>query len=330
MEIWARASDVPKDFSPTVVTIGIFDGMHRGHQAVLTETVDTAKELGCKSLVLTFDPHPRQIHDPDCDLHLVTSVQDRLERLEGFGVDGVVVEHYDKEYARLSAHDFVQQELVGKLHAHAIVVGADARFGAGNEGDVRFLQRIGAQLGVVVRVVDDLASHEGRRWSSTWVRELLARGDVEGAWRILGRPHRIRGIVRHGYKRGRELGFPTANLYGENLGELPADGVYAGWLIRQVAGTKAAEYLPAAISIGLNPQFGAEQRTVEAHVLGRADLNLYDEAIAIDFIEYLRPMMKMNSVEELLSQMDDDLRRSAQALGVPVSHRVNPAEVTAR
>ncbi|MFC5383982.1 bifunctional riboflavin kinase/FAD synthetase [Arcanobacterium hippocoleae] len=330
MQIWYQESDIPVDYENTAITIGIFDGVHLGHGRVLAQTVAVAREKGLKALALTFQPHPRLVHQPDTDLHLITSLEDRLERLEAAGMDAVYVQHYDLPFAATEPRDFIENLLVKTLRAKAIIVGQDTRFGRNNSGDGKLLQEIGADLGIDVHIIADFCDASGRRWSSTWVRDLLAAGDVGGAAKVLGRPHRIRGVVEHGFKRGRELGFPTANLSGDNLGEVPAQGVYAGWLVQEVPGAKAVIKLPAAISIGMNPQFAGERVTVEAHVLGRADLNLYGQEIAIDFIEYLRPMQKFASVAQLLAQMDEDLRKCALVLGVPVSCRVNPADVTAK
>ncbi|MFY9263485.1 MAG: bifunctional riboflavin kinase/FAD synthetase [Actinomycetaceae bacterium] len=330
MHIWNSAAEIPADLTASVLTIGIFDGVHRGHYAILAETVRQARERGMFSVALTFDPHPVNVHRPDMDVHLITSLADRLERLESAGLDGVLVQPYTLEYAQTEAEDFVRDQLMGELKARVIVVGEDVRFGRNNAGDGTLLQKLGEKFGIDVILIDDLRDEEdGRRFSSTWVRELLEKGNVREAARILGRPHRVRGAVQHGFKRGREMGFPTANLPGEGIGEIPADGVYAGWLVRQIPRSRATVHLPAAISIGTNPQFDGQQRTVEAHVLGRSDLNLYGEEIAIDFIDYVRPMLKLGSVEELLKQMDNDLRSCAEILGVPVAGRVNPDDVTA-
>ncbi|MDY5585299.1 MAG: bifunctional riboflavin kinase/FAD synthetase [Arcanobacterium sp.] len=328
MQIWRNPEEIPHEFGETVVTVGIFDGMHKGHRAVLGAAVKLARETGRKSVALTFDPHPQLVHHPDSNLKLVTSLSDRLSRLEAAGVDAVYVQHYNLEYAQASPAEFIEQQLVGQLKAKAVVVGEDVRFGKDNAGDGAYLISKGAELGVSVVLVSDLCDERGRRWSSTWIRDLLAQGDVAQAAQILGRYHRIRGVVQHGFKRGRELGFPTANLSGDELGEVPADGVYAGWLVTSVPGAAATVHLPAAISIGTNPQFAGEQRTVEAHVLGRSDLDLYGQEIALDFVEFLRPMLTFSSLDELLDQMDEDLRNCAQVLGVPVAHRLEPGAVT--
>ncbi|MFP7706969.1 bifunctional riboflavin kinase/FAD synthetase [Trueperella sp. LYQ141] len=314
---------------PSVVTIGIFDGFHKGHHAIVQETVRIARERSIPAVALTFEPHPRAVHCPEHQLPMITTLADRLSRLEAAGIDIVVIQKYDLAYAQTTPEAFIRDQLIGQLGAQAIVVGTDVRFGRDNAGDGEFLRNYCQNYGVDVYLLADLVSGSGRRYSSTWIRELLDAGNVRKAAKILGRPHRLRGVVQHGFKRGRELGFPTANLPSDGIGEVPCDGVYAGWLVRMVPDSTATVLLPAVISIGSNPQFNATQRTVEAHVLGRSDLNLYGEDIAIDFVDYVRPMMKMDSVEQLLTQMDDDLRKTAQILGVPVSYRVNPSDVTA-
>lgn len=314
---------------PSVVTIGIFDGVHKGHNAILNETVKQARELGYDAVALTFDPHPRHVHRPDVEMPLITTMDDRLNMLEAAGIDVVVIQEYDLDYASTTPEDFIDHQLIEKLGAKAVVVGEDVRFGKMNAGDGAFLCNYGGDR-IDVTLIDDLGAGSGRRYSSTWIRELLNQGNVRKAAKILGRPHRLRGVVEHGFKRGRELGFPTANLPGEGVGEVPRDGVYAGWIVRSLPDSTATVHLPAAISIGTNPQFDGDVRTVEAHALGRADLNLYGEEIAIDFVDYVRPMLKLDSVDALQEQMDDDLRKAAEILGVPVSYRVNPEDVTAR
>lgn len=328
IDVWRRPEDIPSGLVGTAVTIGVFDGVHKGHRAVLRETVRQAKARGLVSVALTFDPHPASVHSGQ-SVHLVSTLGDRIDRLAAAGIDAVYVQRYTLGYARATPREFFEDQLVGELRARVVVVGEDVRFGRRNEGDGAVLAELGKEKGVEVTLVSDLTAPEGRRWSSTWVRELLAAADVAGAARVLGRRHRIRGEVVHGFQRGRAIGFPTANLAGDDLGEVPADGVYAGWLVRSVEGARAAEYLPAAISVGTNPHFEGTERTVEVHVLGRSDLNLYGESIAVDFVEYLRPMLSFDSLEGLLGQMDEDLRNTAEILGVPTAGRVDPASVTA-
>lgn len=327
LQIWEGLAEIPAG-QASVVTIGVFDGLHRGHQKLIERTVRRAQEQNLPAVVVTFDPHPLTLHRPDLRVQLITSVADRLDGMEAMGVDATLVEPYCAELAAQTAEEFVYRYFVEALGVQLLVVGEDVRLGRKNAGDASLLVELGKKWGFEVEVVTDICSPEGRRWSSTWVREALLDGDVAEAARVLGRHHRLRGEVVHGFKRGRALGFPTANLAANGIGVVPADGVYAGWLVRWV-GEHGTEHLPAAISVGTNPQFSAENRTVEAHVLGRADLDLYGQEIAIDFVERLRPMQKFESLDALTSQMDEDLRRTARVLRVPVSGRVDPALVTA-
>lgn len=346
MQVWYGPEQVPStlagpDGTGSVVTIGVFDGVHRGHQAILERVVARAHETGTGevrplAVAVTFDPHPARVHRPDSHLELVASLADRLEGLAASGLDAVLVIHYTLDFADQSPEDFVRTWFEELLGARAVVVGDDVRFGRGNGGDADTLTRIGREDGVDVEIVSDVLSPEGRRWSSTWVRELLETGDVAGAAGVLGHPHRLRGTVVHGLRRGRELGFPTANLDAASVGVVPPDGVYAGWLVREPGSgeTRGAreERLPAAISVGTNPTFDdVPERTVEAYVLGRADLDLYGEVVAIDLVEHLRPMLAFDGLEPLLTQMDQDVRDAARALGVPEpeSLRVRPEDVTA-
>lgn len=329
MDIWNSLTQVPGGVT-SVATIGIFDGVHLGHRRILTRVVERAGVLGVRGVALTFDPHPATLHAPEAGIELIMPLPDRLNALAAVGIDATLVEPYTWELASFRAEDFVRTYFVEALGARVVVVGRDVRFGRDNEGDLETLEELGKRYGFAVDVVDDVHETEAdRRYSSTWVRQLLARGDVEAAARVLGHPYRLRGEVVHGFARGRTLGFPTANLRAGEVGMVPADGVYAGWLIVPVEGTGAVAALPSAISVGTNPQFSGTQRTVEAHVLGRSDLNLYGTSVAIDFIKRLRGMVRLDSVEELQVQMDDDLRASADVLGVPPAGRVDPGAVTA-
>ena len=329
MRVWYSLADIPGN-EAAVVTIGNFDGMHNGHKKVIGTCVDRAHKLGVDAVAITFDPHPIQVHRPEEGLELISPLRDRLDAMAAAGLDATLVAHYDASVFSLEADEFAYEYLVERCGAREVVVGEDFRFGRGNSGTIDTLRALGRQYGFDVLTVTDIEAPEGRRWSSSWVRELLSAGDVSGAARVLGHLHRIRGSVCHGFKRGRALGFPTANLSGDVEGVIPADGVYAGWVVRAVPGTQSAEFLPAAISVGSNPQFNGEERTVEAHVLGRSDLNLYGERIAVTFVSRIRPMQSFDSLDELLSRMDDDLRQTACVLGIGVTGRVDPDSVTAR
>jgi len=311
---WSDLRDVPPGFGPSVVTIGNFDGVHRGHRAVLQHVVDAARAAGLRSVAVTFDPHPLAVLYPDRAPQPLSTTEHKLELLAAAGIDAVLVMPFTHELAQWSPRRFVQEALVDALGAKEVVVGSDTRFGYRNAGDVDTLRELGAELGFTVQVVADLGRRgEERRWSSTWIRELIAAGDVAAATEVLGRPHRVTGTVVHGDHRGREMGYPTANLAPDAVGAVPADGVYAGWLVR----TESGERLPAAISVGTNPTFeGRRDRRVEAYVLDRVDLDLYGEVVAVEFVERLRPTVKFEGMDALMRQMADDVTRCREVLGV--------------
>ncbi|MDO5701187.1 MAG: bifunctional riboflavin kinase/FAD synthetase [Bowdeniella nasicola] len=307
-----------------VATLGMFDGVHRGHLAVLAVAREEADRRGVPLTVLTFDPHPVKVHRPEHYLTEVTTLEHRTDLLRAAGADDVRIVPYTLEFAQQSPAEFTRNYFVNALKAVCVVEGEDVRFGQGNSGDAARLRELGAAQGFDVLIVSDLLDPvSGRRWSSTWVREALLAGDVREAAYVLGRPHRVRGIVEHGQKRGRELGFPTANVHAHGVGVVPKDGVYAGWL--HVEG----ERLPAAISVGTNPHFDGVRRTVEAHVLGRADLNLYGDEVEVEFTDRIRDMLSFDSLEGLLTEMDRDLAATSAILGVAQATRVDPSSVTA-
>ena len=341
MEVWYGAEQVPASLSApdgpgAVVTMGIFDGVHRGHQAVVGRVVELSRELADGdgrplAVAVTFDPHPRSVHQPEADLPLITSLTDRLASLKDLGLDAVLVITYTLEFATQSPQDFVRTWLEGLLGARAVVVGDDVRFGCRNSGDATTLEQIGRADGFEVEILSKIRSAEGRRWSSTWIRQCLKEGNMGQARQVLGRPHRLRGVVVRGLRRGRELGFPTANLEAATAGVVPPDGVYAGWLVRGSSAEAGGQRLPAAISIGTNPTFDdVPQRTVEAHVLGRADLNLYGEEVGIELVERLRPMLAFDGLDPLLVQMRADIEDTARILDVPVPDPIRPEDVTAQ
>jgi riboflavin kinase/FMN adenylyltransferase len=314
---------VPGDFGPSVVSIGNFDGVHRGHRAVLEGVVARARARGLAAVAVTFEPHPVAVLFPERAPAVLTTLEHRLELLEETGLDAVLVLEFTLEFAQWSPERFVREVFVDALHAQVVVVGRDTRFGHRNSGDVSTLRELGAELGFSVEVLQDVgADGTGPRWSSSRVRELLAEGDVAGAAQLLGRPHRVTGIVVHGDHRGRELGYPTANLSQDAQGQVPADGVYAGRLLRLGAPRQAPDaVMPAAISVGTNPTFDGVQRRVEAYVLDRDDLDLYGESVAVEFVERLRPTLRFDGVEALVTQMALDVARSREVLGVAAPAR---------
>ncbi|SDC69173.1 riboflavin kinase / FMN adenylyltransferase [Sanguibacter gelidistatuariae] len=312
MQRWNGLSQVPAGVGPSVVTIGNFDGVHRGHAKVITRLIERARELSARSVAITFDPHPAQVHRPAEAPPLICGLTDRLDLLEATGLDAVLVLPYSLDFAQLTPRDFVAEYIVGALGACTVAVGRDVRFGLNNSGTLTTMIELGQELGFTVEVIDDVGNDAAARWSSSAVRELLLAGRVTEAARVLGRPHRLRGVVVHGDARGRELGFPTANLSQDAEGMVPADGVYAGW-VRRPSSTEDA-VLPAAISIGTNPTFDGVQRRVEAYVLDRTDLDLYGEEILVEFVEHLRPTLRFDGLEPLVIQMHDDVVQAREIL----------------
>ena len=316
MQRWNDLDAIPADLGPTVATLGNFDGVHRGHQAVLAAVVEQARARGVEAVAVTFDPHPIAVLRPELAPSAVTTTDLKCALMARTGIDGVLVQEFTRDLAALTPEEYVQRVFVDALHAVAVVVGRDTRFGVRNSGDVDTLRRLGERHGFTVTALDDVGERGHRdRWSSTLVRERLLTGDVSGARGILGRDHLVSGTVVHGDHRGRELGYPTANLCQDPGGMIPADGVYAGWLERlDLPADDPDRLLPAAVSIGTNPTFDGSQRRVESYVLDRTDLDLYGERVAVRFHERLRETLRFESIDELLVQMADDVARCRAVL----------------
>jgi riboflavin kinase / FMN adenylyltransferase len=316
VRIWRSLDDVPDDLGRTVVTIGNFDGVHLGHQHVVRRAREVAADLGVDHVVaVTFDPHPIAVLRPEHAPPTLTTIAARVELLDAVGVDDVLVIPFSRELAGWSPDRFVEEIIVERLHAKAVVVGANFRFGSKAAGDVATLREAGARHDFVT---EGIALDGGPQvWSSTYVRNCLAAGDVESATEALGRPFTVRGEVAKGDQRGRELGYPTANVPTTGPHAAPADGVYAGWLRRlDVAEGPGAEPMPAAISVGTNPTFqGERERRVESYVLDRDDLELYGVPVEVSFVTRLRGMRRFDSIDELVETMADDVRRAREVLG---------------
>jgi riboflavin kinase/FMN adenylyltransferase len=296
-------AEVPAEFGPSAVTIGKFDGLHIGHRSVLRQLRELADERGLTATVVTFDRNPLQLLAPErCPDALVSNAQKR-ELLEGAAVDATLMLHFDRELADESPEFFIENILVGALHAQVVLCGADFHFGAHGAGDVELLRRSGAAHGFDVVILSDVqveGSSGLRRASATWVRELLTAGRVREATQLLGRLPSIRSRVVPGEQRGRELGYPTANLDPAIEGFLPADGVYATWAV--VDGVSYG----SATSIGNNPTFdGVPQHQVETHLFDQK-LDLYGRQVELQFVDYLRPMNKFDSVDALVARLHED------------------------
>ena len=304
MRFFAGLGAVPAGFGPSAVTIGKFDGVHTGHRAVLERLRGIAAERGLASVVVTFDRHPLSLLAPDaCPSTLVSNAQKR-ELLAASGVDATLMLTFDAQLAALEPADFVRRVLVDALTARVVFAGSDFRFGHRGAGDVALLRELGAEHGFEVVLIDDVRTGAGdasRRASSTWVREELEAGRIDEATRVLGRPPVVRSVVVPGERRGRELGYPTANLDPVRLeGFLPADGVYAAW-----ADVDGVRY-PAAVSIGNNPTFdGVPQHQAEAHLLD-IDLDLYGRTIELAFVARLRGMERFDGLDALVAAIRAD------------------------
>jgi riboflavin kinase/FMN adenylyltransferase len=311
---WRDVDDVPSDWGGSVVVIGVFDGVHRGHQAVVRRAVQTAERLDLPVVVVTFDPHPMSVVRPAAAPDLLGTVEHRVRLLGAVGADAVLVLSFTREFSALTPEEFVRRVLVDGLHAAAVVVGVDFRFGHRAAGDVPLLREMGERYGFTVEGLE-LQSDATDGYSSTRVRDLLVAGEVDHAAGVLGRPYAIEGVVVEGDRRGKALGFPTANLPCPDGIVIPADGVYAGWLV--ASSPDGSVRLPAAISVGSNPTFAGAGRRVEAYALDRDDLELYGRQVAVEFVARLRGMERFDSVEGLRRQMAADVERSRDLLTAP-------------
>ncbi len=310
MQIWRSLDDVPADLGRTVLVIGNFDGVHRGHRRVVARARDIAGARGLSVVAVTFDPHPMAVLRPEHAPSMLTRLETRAELLGEAGVDRVLALPFDREVASWSPETFIDRVLVDRLHAAAVVVGANFRFGSKAAGDVALLREAGRTRDFEAEGVE--LDGGPQVWSSTYVRTCLATGDVAGAAEALGRPFTVQGTVVEGDRRGRELGYPTANVPTSLVTAAPADGVYAGRLRRLDTG----ESYPAAISVGTNPTFdGHRERRVESYVLDRDDLELYGVEVEVSFVDRIRGMVAFDSVDKLLAQMADDVERTRTLLG---------------
>jgi len=288
----------------SVVVIGVFDGVHRGHQVLLNRAKEIAD--GRTIIALTFDPHPTKIFAPDKAPTLLLTLADRVELLKIHSADQVAVIAFNEKFASMSPEAFVKNVLVDQLHVSTVIVGKNFTYGHKAAGNVDSLMREGIENNFTVDV-QELKAGDHQTISSTYIRKLVTEGNVEKARELLSRPHRLDGVVVHGEKRGREIGYPTANLGNIDDQTIPADGVYAGWL------TVGINYWPAAISIGTNPTFeGVRGRQVEAYALDQEGLDLYDKNASIEFGWRLRDTLKFDSLDDLLVQMKNDCDKARE------------------
>jgi len=299
---WTNLDQVPVGCAPTVITIGKFDGVHLGHQALLAATTEFAGANQLQSVCLTFDRHPDALLAPQQLRQALTGPTQKSELIAASGIGALLVLPFDRALADMTATDFVETVLVRGLNARHVVLGEGFRFGAKGQGDEALLRSLGEIHGFTVASVPPVVI-DGDRVSTSRVRNLLDEGNVTAAARLLGRRHHTLGVVEHGLKLGRQLGFPTANLSRDSEGFLPLDGVYAGWLSCE------GQRYPAALSVGINETIQAVPRLLEAHVLDRKDLDLYDRVVDVEYVQFLRPAAKFNGIEELITAIADDCER---------------------
>lgn len=303
---WRGADATPADWGRCVLSIGQYDGVHLGHQKLIAETVRQAAEMQLPALVLTFDPHPREVLKPGSHPPILTPLRRKAELIEQCGVDALCVVPFTRAFAKVAPQEFVHEVLVTRLHAAKVIVGKNFTFGHKAAGNVEILADLGSTFGFEVEALN-LVNEGQHTISSTYIRSCVDAGDMTAATAALGRPHRIEGLVVRGDMRGRGLGFPTANLRPPMYSAIPADGVYAGWM------TVRGQARPAAISVGTNPTYSGTERRVESFLLD-FDGDLYGEQVQVDFVERIRGMVKFTSSEELVVEIENDVAQTRRIL----------------
>ncbi len=297
MEVIRHIATSPRRFVAPVLTLGNFDGVHRGHQAILGRVVELARAAGGEAVAITFSPHPVAVLRPEHAPAVLTALRDKILLLRDAGIDVLVVQHFTPAFASWSAEAFVERFVVERLRAAQVVVGHSVSFGQGRRGDAALLTTLGQQLGFGIEVVGPVKV-DAHEVSSSAVRRAVAAGDVALATTLLGRMHRLGGRVVRGRQRGAAIGFPTANV-AVRAGMFPPDGVYA---VRVARGETT---LDGVANIGTNPTFGAGPRTFEVHLFDFDD-DLYGERLTVSFVERLRGEIAFASVEELVAQIRRD------------------------
>jgi riboflavin kinase/FMN adenylyltransferase len=319
---WRGLDATPGDLGRTVVTVGMYDGVHRGHQKLIGAAVARARAMRRPCLLLTFDPHPAEVVRPGSHPAILTSMDRKAELVAELGVDAMCVLPFTAEFSRISPETFTHTVLVEQLHAAQVVVGENFTYGHKAAGNVGTLAVEGRRFGFAVEGIPlaEDTSDEGSETdtvtiSSTYVRACVAAGDMVSAARALGRPHRVDGVVVRGERRGRELGYPTANVETPPFTAIPSDGVYAGRLVTRGLRGVSRDRFPAAISVGTNPTFQGSRRTVEAYLLDYQG-DLYGEHVGVEFAQRLRPMAAFPDVDALLAAMAKDVTDTRTVLGL--------------
>lgn len=318
MQRWRGQDEIPTDWGRCVLTIGVFDGVHRGHAELISHAVKAGRARGVPTVLMTFDPHPMEVVYPGNHPAQLTTLARRAELVEQLGIDVFLVIPFTPEFMKLTPDRYIHQLLVEDLHVVEVVVGENFTFGRKAAGNVETLRRAGEQFGFGVEsvslVAERAAADQSVTFSSTYIRSCVDAGDVAAAAEALGRPHRVEGLVVRGDGRGRGLGFPTANVAPSAFAAIPADGVYAAWFTvlghGQVPGTLVAgQRCRAAVSVGTNPTFSGRARTVEAFVIDET-ADLYGQRVAVDFVSRIRGQKKFDSVADLVAAMNTDVEKT--------------------
>ncbi len=321
MQRWRGQDEIPTDWGRCVLTIGVFDGVHRGHAELITRAVRAGRARRVPTVVMTFDPHPMEVVFPGNHPAQLTTLARRAELIEELGVDVLLVMPFTTDFMKLTAERYIHELLVERLHVVEVVVGENFTFGRKAAGNVATLRRAGEQFGFAVEAISLVAERhdsETLAFSSTYIRSCVDAGDVRAAAEALGRPHRVEGVVVRGDGRGKSLGFPTANIAPPMYSAIPADGVYAAWFTvlghAPVTGTVVpGQRYAAAVSVGTNPTFSGRTRTVEAFVIDNT-ADLYGQHVAVDFVARIRGQQKFDSVPDLVAVMNTDIEKTRALL----------------
>ncbi|WP_313674644.1 bifunctional riboflavin kinase/FAD synthetase [Mycolicibacterium sp.] len=321
MQRWRGQDDIPSDWGRCVLTIGVFDGVHRGHAELIARAVKAGRARRVPTVLMTFDPHPMEVVFPGSHPAQLTTLTRRAELAEELGIDVFLVMPFTADFMKLTPERYIHELLVERLHVLDVLVGDNFTFGKKAAGNVDTLRKAGERFGFSVESVSLVAEQhqsETVTYSSTYIRACVDAGDVVAAAEALGRPHRVEGVVVRGEGRGRGLGYPTANVAPPMYSAIPADGVYAAWFTLLAPGpatgsVAAGQRYPAAISVGTNPTFSGRTRTVEAFVLD-VEADLYGQHVAVDFVARIRGQEKFANVEDLIAAMGRDTEKARSIL----------------
>jgi len=324
VERWRGPNDIPSDWGRCVLTIGVFDGVHRGHAELIARAVKAGRTRGVPAVLMTFDPHPMEVVFPGSHPAQLTTLTRRAELAEELGIDVFLVMPFTTDFMKLTPERYIHELLVERLHVLDVVVGENFTFGKKAAGNVAILRKAGERFGFAAESVSLVAEQhqsESVTFSSTYIRACVDAGDMVAAAEALGRPHRVEGVVVRGDGRGRGLGYPTANVAPPMHSAIPADGVYAGWFTVLGHGPTDGSVLPgrqypAAVSIGTNPTFSGRARTVEAYLLDTT-ADLYGQHVAVDFVSRIRGQKKFDSVDKLVEAMGRDTDKARAILARP-------------